>query len=446
MSITAPPGAQMNSHTTSPEEIERRADAVVVAVATEMSGQLDELIGSLQTLLSEEITELRGDPALREMLAASNAGNLEAFTEVVRYGIDTSVLTAPTAAEEYARWLARRAIASSALIRAYRFGQQLVLRWFMTRIAEREPDARVAYEAGRRAMELAFGYVDTVLERVVAVYEAERERWLANRSTERAAALKSLLSGDGSHSAAAERSLGYRLGRRHLALAMWTDERRQAEGDLHRFETLLTSLGALVDAQQAPLFVPQDRSVAWAWIPLGAQAGAPAVERLAALTEKAGADIRLAIGTPATGAAGFRATHTEALRAQTVAMIAGDRAEQVTSFGDADVRTAALLAADLEATRQLVAATLGALGEDSAATARLRETLLAFLSENGSYVATARRIHLHKNTVKYRVDKAVQARGRPLDEDRLELELALIAGRRLGGAVLRTAPARPATR
>ncbi|MFJ9174021.1 PucR family transcriptional regulator [Streptomyces sp. NPDC102360] len=436
----------MKSHTTSPEEIERRAEAVVVSVATEMSGQLDELVGALQTVLSDEITELRGDPALREMLAASNAANLEAFTDVARYGIDTSGLTAPAAAEEYARWLARRSIASSALIRAYRIGQQLVLRWFLTRTAEREPDARVAYAAGRLAMEVAFSYVDTVSERVVAVYETERERWLTNRSTERAAALRSLVSGDVTNPAAAERSLGYRLSRTHLGVVAWTDERRQAEGDLHRFETLLTSLATLVDAQHAPLFVPQDRSVAWAWIPLRAGACAPAAEQLAELTARAGSDIRLALGTPATGAAGFRATHTEALRAQTVAMIAGDRADAVTSFGDADVRTAALLAADLEATRHLVADSLGALGEDSASTSRLRETLLAFLSENGSYVATARRIHLHKNTVKYRVDKAVQARGRPLDEDRLELELALIAGRRLGGAVLRTAPARAASR
>ncbi|WP_432168335.1 helix-turn-helix domain-containing protein [Streptomyces sp. bgisy031] len=436
----------MNAHTPSPEDIERQADAVVVQVATEMSGRLDELVGAMQTFLSDEITELRGDPALREMLAASNAANLEAFTDVVRYGIDPGVVTAPAAAEEYARWLARRSIAASALIRAYRLGQQHVQRWYLARIAQREPDARVAYVAGQRAMELAFAYVDTVSQRVVDVYEAERERWLANRSTERAAALRSLVSGEVTNSAAAERSLGYRLGRTHLGVVVWTDERRQAEGDLHRFETLLTSMASLVDAQQTPLFVPQDRSVAWAWIPLGAHSAVPAPEQLARLAGTAGSDIRLALGTPAAGAAGFRATHTEALRAQTVAMIAGDHARQITSFADAEVRTAALLAADLEATQHLVAHSLGALGEDNETTARLRETLLAFLTENGSYVATARRVHLHKNTVKYRVDKAVQARGRPLDEDRLELELALVASRRLGGAVLHTAPARASAR
>jgi hypothetical protein len=38
--------------------------------------------------------------------------------------------------------------------------------------------------------------------------------------------------------------------------------------------------------------------------------------------------------------------------------------------------------------------------------------------------------------VKYRVAKAVEQRGRPLDEDQLDLQLALIACRWLGQAVL----------
>jgi DNA-binding PucR family transcriptional regulator len=38
--------------------------------------------------------------------------------------------------------------------------------------------------------------------------------------------------------------------------------------------------------------------------------------------------------------------------------------------------------------------------------------------------------------VKYRVDKAIEERGRPLDDERLELELALVACRWLGAGVL----------
>jgi DNA-binding PucR family transcriptional regulator len=83
-----------------------------------------------------------------------------------------------------------------------------------------------------------------------------------------------------------------------------------------------------------------------------------------------------------------------------------------------------------------VANALGALATDDEACARLRETLLAFLSEGSSFLATSKLIHVHKNTVKYRVDKAVEIRGRPLDDDRFNLELALIACRWLGRSVL----------
>ena len=133
---------------------------------------------------------------------------------------------------------------------------------------------------------------------------------------------------------------------------------------------------------------------------------------------------------------GFRGTHLEARRAQQVALIADDPAVRVIAFGEAGMPAAALLAADLDGTRRLVDRCLGPLAADTRQAAELRDTLLAFLAEQGSYVAAARRTHLHENTVKYRVDKAVAARGRPLEDGRLDLELALTACRWLGRAVL----------
>lgn len=108
----------------------------------------------------------------------------------------------------------------------------------------------------------------------------------------------------------------------------------------------------------------------------------------------------------------------------------------MTAWGEPGVRSAAVLARDLPTTRELVASALGALGADDEAMERLRETLWTFLDQRRSYLATAERLHLHRNTVKYRVDKAVSARGRGLDEDRLDLELALLACRHLGATVL----------
>jgi hypothetical protein len=44
---------------------------------------------------------------------------------------------------------------------------------------------------------------------------------------------------------------------------------------------------------------------------------------------------------------------------------------------------------------------------------------------------------MHFNTVKYRVGRAEARRGRPIAEDRLALELALLMCHWYGGAVLR---------
>jgi DNA-binding PucR family transcriptional regulator len=46
---------------------------------------------------------------------------------------------------------------------------------------------------------------------------------------------------------------------------------------------------------------------------------------------------------------------------------------------------------------------------------------------------------LHKNTVQYRVRKAEEGLGVPLAENRLDVELALLAAHWLGPSVLRAA-------
>ena len=71
----------------------------------------------------------------------------------------------------------------------------------------------------------------------------------------------------------------------------------------------------------------------------------------------------------------------------------------------------------------------------------LRDTLRVFLRESGSFKATAERLTLHKNTVQYRVRKAEEGLGHPVGENRLDVELALLASQWLGATVLRQAGA-----
>lgn len=59
-----------------------------------------------------------------------------------------------------------------------------------------------------------------------------------------------------------------------------------------------------------------------------------------------------------------------------------------------------------------------------------------FLQASGSYTEAAARLHLHKNTVHYRVRKAEELRGRPLTDGRLDVEIALLACDHLPGRLI----------
>ncbi|MFD9112099.1 helix-turn-helix domain-containing protein [Streptomyces bottropensis] len=66
------------------------------------------------------------------------------------------------------------------------------------------------------------------------------------------------------------------------------------------------------------------------------------------------------------------------------------------------------------------------------ATLRLRETVQVFLDAQGSFTDAAARMHVHKNTVHYRVRKAEEILGHPLTANRLDIEVALLACAQLG--------------
>ena len=57
----------------------------------------------------------------------------------------------------------------------------------------------------------------------------------------------------------------------------------------------------------------------------------------------------------------------------------------------------------------------------------------------GSYTGTAERMALHKNSVQYRIRRAEEALGAPIEARHADLELALRACQYLGETVLRPA-------
>jgi DNA-binding PucR family transcriptional regulator len=414
-------------------DMEVPADVSVVGAA--LAHHLVELTTAMTAALEEQIPELPRDRMTAALLARSVGSNLRAAGALYRGEMEIAALVAPGEAREYARRLAQRGVAVTALVRAYRLGQHLHLMWSAEQLVREYPDPARALAAVRALLGLNFAYIDTVSEQVIEEYQAERERWLSHRNTVRAETLERILAGDPVEEPAAESTLGIRLRSQHLGALLWTASGHDAPGDLPQLESAAGRLGQALGAVGSPVFWAKDRASAWVWFPLGRGATAD-MEAAAAVLDRTAPRVHAALGAPASGLGGFRHTHEDALQAFRVATFGSGAPPSVVSYTDPGVRAAALLTADLPRTRRLVTTSLGDLAARTESAARLRETLLALIQERGSLAAAADRLHVHKNTVKYRIARAVAQRGRPLEDDRLDLELALVAAHWLGDAVL----------
>ena len=400
---------------------------VVAQLARELDGQVAALTAELAALFLEEIPAFQGDEAVRELMAASTSSNLSTIFDVLLHGLPLDRIDVPAAAAAYARRFAQRDLPIESLLRAYRLGQERVTQWFLRGMGVRSLDAGMLLACTQEIVSVLGRYIDQVSEHLIEIYETERKLWTQRTDAARAIALRTVLADDTLDVSTAEAMIGYRMRGWHIAAVAWV------EIDAPEASRWVDSaVGVLASASgRRPLTVLVDDHTLWAWL------SSPSSIRLddqALGSLDAGSPLRIALGEPAAGLAGFRSSHREALRAKTVADMSGGLLSPVISF--AKVSIAAMLSEDLDALRAWVARTLGELAREDEAMARLRETVRVFLETGGSFTDAAARLHLHKNTVHYRVRKAEEIRGRPLGEGRLDVEVALVACQQLGPRVL----------
>ena len=398
------------------------------------------MAADIYRLIVQEIQPLRGDKRMQALLEASVAENVSTMLHILQHGIDLENVRAPAAAEEYARRLAQHGAPVAALLRAYRIGSARFEEWCLQELGRSTESASIVSATGMRIAGTLNAYIDLVSEEVFSAYEAEKEKWLRNQSVARAARVRALLRNEQPDVAASEAILGYRLRQYHLGTVTWITGAPADGGTLGLLERATGEVAAQAGCDGRLMFVPQDESSAYAWLSLGGRRDVSLVD-VSVKSIGSGERIQFAFGEPGLGVAGFRRTHQQAVSAQAVALAAGAAAPPVTAF--AEVAPLALMSGSLELLRAWVAETLGPLADDDDHNARLRDTLRVFLQENGSYKSTAERLVLHKNTVQYRVRKAEESMLRPVGQDRLRIELALLATQWLGPAVLRPAGGPP---
>lgn len=412
----------------------------VAAVAARLGHGLFELATDVRDVIEATVPALRDDQSIPSLLETSVEQNIETMLGMLAHGIDPAGVGAPSAALEHARRLAQRGVSTFALIRAYRVGQARFLRRLIEDLVHHGAHGGDCADtsAGNATLEMVqriSDYIDRVVEELIVAYAQAREEWLKPNAILNAR-VRSVLNDKAIDLETAQARLGtYRIRQYHLALELWLRGPAADGRSLPLLRAAADALASVAGCIEGALFVPIDESSACVWLPLDTRSRVDRNILTATLT--ATPEIFAALGEPSSSLAGFRRTHQQAFSAAVVARVNDPPRERVTPY--IDVAPIAAMCSDLESARAWVSETLGPLAINGERQARFRKTARVFFATGGSYAATADLLHLHRNTAQYRVRKAEEMRGRPFRDERLDVELALLAAHWLGRAVLQPA-------
>jgi DNA-binding PucR family transcriptional regulator len=401
----------------------------VAEVARSLRANLQPLAARVDAAVLAAVPALSADADIRLALERTTEANLADILLLLAdpgLPVDSGV---PPEALSLAGTLVRRGVEPGDLVHAYLVGQNEFWRAWMEELAARLPDGPPLIAALELSSARIFTRADHLVAQLMRHIDRERVRWMGGALARRTRVVRVVLEGEESDVAEASRALGYDLDRWVLAAVLWdgggSDDPAARDPGLEGQAAVLARTAGI----PRPFTLASDEASLWAWI---ATPEPPDLDALAgALHESLAEGQGAALGTPALGLAGFRNGHAEALHARRIAEL-GDRTGVVRYD---EVELVSLASGDVDRLARFVQRTLGPLTADDETTARLRETLLAWLAEGGNARRAAVRLHAHKNTVLYRLQRAQHLLGRPLDEDRGALELAIRSVHRLGDRV-----------
>lgn len=421
-----------------------RRDPDVDRALVSLGRQLRPLLSAYTETLVEASKRLIGsydvlDTHLVELMRASIDENVRVAAHLLERGAESETFEAPPAAVSYARRIAQRGIPLGALLRNYRIGQTTFTQLAYALLTDPNGSIQAAmHESGHdctnqatRAMLAMFSlFIDEVSDQVTSAYELEREQWVKREGALVGHRVARILAGRVGADTA-QHDFPYDLDANHLAIVAWQPPEAFTSAPLDA-NLLLRRCTDAASSVSPGLITAADEREHWVWVPLPRNADIDTVyAALAGVAEEM--NILLTVGAPAPGLTGFRSGHQQARQVKRLLSAADTQIGPFATF--AELGPIALLGNDTDTLRSWVTLTLGDLARSGEREASLRETLLVFLDTHGSFVATGERLHLHRNSVAYRVQQAEELRGRPID-DRLQVQLALSACKWLGPAVL----------
>lgn len=355
-----------------------------------------------------EVPALVADDERVALARESSRALLSEFASTLRIGLPEDGSRAPAAALGFARHLARRSVPLAGLLRSYRLGQELLF----SRAAELGAGAGDTEGVARVGL-LTFRYVDGVVSEVAEAFETEREAFLRGALARRERLVSDLLAGADVDLAAAEVTLGRRLGGRHLAVIAWrTEGSPDPEAVVSAIRPLLATVG-----QGRPLTLLGASGDVYAWTTPRSEGDNDELD----IEQLRAAGVRVALGLPGRGLDGFLASRRQADAARHVSHLRGD--DVVLRY--ADVALLHLLLRDPVAAAAFAREQLGELAAAEPRLATLRRTLATYLAHGRDASATAIALGVHRNTVARRLARAEHLVGRDLGGRTDELSVAL---------------------
>jgi DNA-binding PucR family transcriptional regulator len=361
----------------------------------------------------EAIPELGVDGVVQEMRRGCEAVAVQMVAALAEEDLDLSHVLTPEVFGGPAEAVIR-GVGIEHILRSIQVAHAYAHHQFVEAASQHlEPQERFAEL--RRISEELFAITDLLSAGMSAEFSRVQAAWLTSSAAMRMEVVDDILSGAEVSLDRAARVLKYDLTRRHTALVVWAGAAAQVGPGV--LESTASQL-LRESGHSAVLVLPVGQRRVWAWGSTIRGASAPLVD----VSYEPADGVRVAAGLPSTGLSGFRSSHSQALEAARIGM-ASKQTRWMWEYGDVDMLT--MLTHRDDIARQFVRRELGDHAAPDEATAVLRATLKCYLDNERSLSAAAEALHVARNTVAYRVQRAETLRGREVGVRRMQLQAAL---------------------
>ncbi|WP_248506265.1 SpoIIE family protein phosphatase [Streptomyces sp. D2-8] len=147
-------------------------------VARELAPRADELIADVTRRLRSDVPELWNAPDLARMTSERIVEHVAGVLAGLELGVEPSEMDPPPADADRARRLVRHGAPVTAMLRAQRLGEGVVLDRLLAELPRLTTDPEMISVTSRRLLAIATGYVDRAAEQGVLDFQKERDRRL----------------------------------------------------------------------------------------------------------------------------------------------------------------------------------------------------------------------------------------------------------------------------